>query len=165
MADQAITSLSNYLRGNIRSLEQSTPVPFEQELNHIKYYVRLEQLRYGDKLRVVYAIDHTDFEVPTLSLQTLVENAIRHGVSPKPEGGLVVVQTEKGEHCSIVRIIDNGVGFDPDMQSHNADSIGLANARKRMEAMMNAHFDVQSIPGQGTTITITIPDSKRKAIL
>ena len=164
MADQAITSLSNYLRGNIRSLEQSTPVPFEQELNHIKYYVRLEQLRYGDKLRVVYAIDHTAFEVPTLSLQTLVENAIRHGVSPKPEGGLVVVQTQKGEHCSIVRIIDNGVGFDPDMQSRNADSIGLANARKRMEAMMNAHFDVQSIPGQGTTITIRIPDPERKAI-
>lgn len=164
MADQAITSLSNYLRGNIRSLEQNTPVPFEQELNHIKYYVRLEQLRYGEKLRVVYAIDHTDFEVPTLSLQTLVENAIRHGVSPKPEGGLVVVQTEKGEHCSIVRIIDNGVGFDPDMQSHNADSIGLANARKRMEAMMNAHFEVQSIPGQGTTITIRIPDSERKVI-
>jgi len=162
MADQAITSLSNYLRGNIRSLEQNEPVPFEQELDHIKYYVRLEQLRYGDKLRVVYAIDTTDFQVPTLSLQTLVENAIRHGVSPKPEGGLVVVQTERGEGYTQVRIIDNGVGFDPDMRSKNADSIGLANAKKRMEVMMNAQFDIQSLPGKGTTITISIPDDAGK---
>ncbi|HNW85782.1 MAG TPA: histidine kinase [Candidatus Limiplasma sp.] len=160
MADQAITSLSNYLRGNIRSLEQNAPVPFEQELDHIKYYVRLEQLRYGEKLRVVYAIHTTDFQVPTLSLQTLVENAIRHGVSPKPEGGLVVVQTERGDGCTLVRIIDNGVGFDPDMRSKNADSIGLANAKKRMEVMMNAQFEVQSIPGKGTTITIRIPDGR-----
>lgn len=162
MADQAITSLSNYLRGNIRSLEQSAPVPFEQELDHIKYYVRLEQLRYGDKLRVVYSINNIDFQVPTLSLQTLVENAIRHGVSPKPEGGLVVVQTERGNGCSVVRIIDNGVGFDPDMHSQNADSIGLANSKKRMEVMMNAVFDIQSIPGKGTTISIHIPDAQRK---
>lgn len=162
MADQAITSLSNYLRGNIRSLEQSAPVPFEQELDHIKYYVRLEQLRYGEKLRVVYAINTIDFQVPTLSLQTLVENAIRHGVSPRPEGGLVVVQTERGDGCTVVRIIDNGVGFDPDMRSQNADSIGLVNAKKRMEVMMNAVFDIQSIPGKGTTIVIRIPDAQRK---
>lgn len=160
MADQAITSLSNYLRGNIRSLEQSEPVPFERELDHIKYYVRLEQLRYGDKLRVVYAIGAVDFSVPTLSLQTLVENAIRHGVSPRPEGGLVVVQTEREAGCAVVRIIDNGVGFDPDMQSNNADSIGLANAKKRMEAMMGATFQIKSVPGKGTTITIRIPDGK-----
>ena len=160
MADQAITSLSNYLRGNIRSLEQTEPVPFERELDHIKYYVRLEQLRYGDKLRVVYAIGAVDFTVPTLSLQTLVENAIRHGVSPKPEGGLVVVQTEREPSCAVVRIIDNGVGFDPDMQSRNADSIGLANAKKRMEAMMGATLQIKSLPGKGTTITIRIPDAK-----
>lgn len=160
MADQAITSLSNYLRGNIRSLEQSAPVPFEQELDHIKYYVRLEQLRYGEKLRVVYAIGTVDFQVPTLSLQTLVENAIRHGVSPRPEGGLVVVNTERGEGQTIVRIIDNGVGFDPDMHSPNADSIGLANAKKRMEVMMGAVFDIRSRPGKGTTIEIRIPDRK-----
>ncbi|MEA4928771.1 MAG: histidine kinase [Candidatus Limiplasma sp.] len=162
MADQAITSLSNYLRGNIRSLEQNTPVPFAQELEHIQYYVRLEQLRYGDKLRVVYAIGTTDFQVPTLSLQTLVENAIRHGVSPKPEGGLVVIQTEKGEGRTVVRIIDNGVGFNPDMHSANADSIGLANAKKRMEAMMGAELRVESKVGTGTTITILIPDPPRK---
>jgi signal transduction histidine kinase len=160
MADQAITSLSNYLRGNIRSLEQRAPVPFEQELDHIKYYVRLEQLRYGEKLRVVYAINTVDFQVPTLSLQTLVENAIRHGVSPKPEGGLVVVNTERGEGEAIVRIIDNGVGFDPDMQSPNADSIGLANAKKRMESMMGATFIIHSKPGKGTTVEIHMPDLK-----
>ena len=158
MADQAITSLSNYLRGNIRSLEQSQPVPFERELDHIKYYVRLEQLRYGDKLRVVYAIDTIDFQVPTLSLQTLVENAIRHGVSPRPEGGLVVVHTERGDGFTLIRIMDNGVGFDPDLHSRNADSIGLANAKQRMEVMMGAQFDIQSIPGKGTTISIRIPN-------
>ena len=162
MADQAITSLSNYLRGNIRSLEQSAPVPFEQELNHIKYYVRLEQLRYGDKLRVVYAIGTTDFMVPTLSLQTLLENAIRHGVSPRPEGGLVVVQTERMEGGNLVRIIDDGVGFDPDMQSRNADSIGLANAKKRMEAMVGAVFEIHSVPGKGTAVDIRIPDAPGK---
>ena len=162
MADQAITSLSNYLRGNIRSLEQNSPIPFEQELDHIKYHVRLEQLRYGEKLRVVYAIHTTDFQVPTLSLQTLVENAIRHGVSPKPEGGLVVVETEHGDHCTFVRIIDNGVGFDMDLRSQNADSIGLANAKKRMEVMMNAEFTIQSTPGKGTNITIRIPDAPER---
>ena len=115
-------------------------------------------MRYGDKLRVVDAIDTLDFQVPTLSLQTLVENAIRHGVSPRPEGGLVVVHTERGDGFTLIRIMDNGVGFDPDLHSHNADSIGLANAKQRMEVMMGAQFDIQSIPGKGTTISIRIPN-------
>ncbi len=158
LADQAITSLSNYLRGNIRSLEQSAPVPFLTELDQIKYYARLEQMRFGEKLRVVYSIGFSDFLVPTLSLQTLVENAIRHGLGPKKEGGTVLLITERVGDEAVVRIIDDGVGFGSgDRSGETHTSIGLRSAEERLQYMVGGTLSVESDPGKGSTLTIRIP--------
>jgi len=156
-ADEAICTLSSYLRGNIQALEKQTPVPFEQELNHIKNYVNIEKMRYGDRLHVVYDIGYTDFFVPTLSLQTLVENAIRHGVSLRPEGGTVTVKTKLQVDYAVICIIDDGMGFDQKGQSEDNSGIGLRNTRMRLQYMMNADLTIKSAPSQGTVVTIRIP--------
>ncbi len=156
-ADEAIIALSDYLRGNIQSLEMQTPVPFEQELKHIRNYVNIEMMRFEDRLDVIYDIEYTNFSVPTLSLQTLVENAIRHGVMKLREGGTVILRTQKEGRYVVITIQDNGVGFTPEVAKKSASGIGLLNARKRLTFMVDADFQVKSTPGEGTTITIKIP--------
>ncbi len=156
-ADEAIIALSDYLRGNIQSLEMQSPVPFDQELKHIRNYVNIEMMRFEDRLEVIYDIEFSDFSVPTLSLQTLVENAIRHGVMKLREGGTVLLRTEKEGRNAVITIQDNGVGFTPEVARKSASGIGLLNARKRLTFMVDADFQVKSTPGEGTTITIKIP--------
>ncbi len=156
-AEEAVSALSSYLRGNIQALETQAPVPFEQELNHIQNYVSIEKMRFGDRLHFVCDIGYSDFSVPTLSLQTLVENAIRHGVSQRPEGGTVIIKTEFQDGYAVIRIIDDGLGFDQISQSEDKCGIGLRNARMRLQYMVDAELTVKSEPSQGTVVTIRIP--------
>jgi LytS/YehU family sensor histidine kinase len=153
-AEAAIDTLSSYLSENIQALEAQTPIPFRRELEHIRNYVRIEQMRFGDRLHFVYEIGYADFQVPTLSLQTLVENAVRHGVSLNPQGGTVTLQTERQGDFAVILITDDGVGFDP---SAPAEGIGLSNAKLRLEHMVHAQMTLTSVPSQGTTVAIRIP--------
>lgn len=156
-AEEAVSTLSSYLRGNIQALETQTPVPFEQELSHIQNYVCIEKMRFGNRLRFVCDISYSNFSVPALSLQTLVENAIRHGVSLRPEGGTVTIKTELQNDFTVIHIIDDGLGFDQAGQSDDNSGIGLRNARMRLQYMVNAELTVKSMPSQGTVVTIRIP--------
>ena len=97
--------------------------------------------------------------MPTLSIQPLVENAIKHGVTKRPEGGTVKLSTRKDGEYYIVTVSDNGVGFDTDA-TPNADGrthVGLSNIRYRFENMMHGKVTVESTPGCGTTVTVYIP--------
>lgn len=155
-ADEAIMLFSTYLRANLNSIDNDALVRFERELEHVKSYVKLEQMRYGERLRVEYDIACTDFELPTLSLQPLVENAIRHGIAQKPEGGAVRVATRRTPGGVLVTVADDGVGFDPEA-SDQPESIGLRNIRQRLQYLCKARLTVQSAIGQGTTATILFP--------
>lgn len=162
-ASDLIGDFTIHLRSCIRAMSNDAPIPFGQELNNIKAYVNIEKMRLGDKLSVRYNIQYEDFHILPLSVQPLVENAIRHGIYKRGErGGYVVIMTEKKNDCIQITVEDNGVGFDvrqyqTDISLGRKDSTGLKNIMFRLDKMMHATVNVNSFIDIGTTITITIP--------
>lgn len=158
-AEQAVIDFSYYLRGNMDSLTHTEPIPFETELAHVKYYCDIELLRFSDKLKIEYDIQEKKFCVPTLSIQPIVENAIKHGVTKKPEGGTVRISTASDDKDYIVTVKDDGVGFDPSTieEDDGRSHVGIQNIRYRFENMMHATVSIESEKGVGTTVTIRIP--------
>lgn len=158
-AEKATKEFSVFLRGNADSLKKREPIPFEKELGHVKSYLYLEQQRFQKRLTVVYDIRTMDFFVPPLSLQPLVENAIRHGILRKKQGGTVTLRTEKTEEYAVVTIIDDGIGMDKAKTFSNLGDdthIGVDNVRQRLWTMVNATMEIES-SDQGTVIMIRIP--------
>ena len=158
-AYDATIAFSEYLRGNMDSLKQKEPVPFEKELEHLKKYLFIEQLRFGKKLNIEYDIQTMDFVIPQLSVQPLVENAVKHGVGQKKKGGTVKIQTKETEEGFEIIISDDGVGFDvnaprkEDGRSH----VGMDNTRRRLKEMIGADVVIESTVGEGTTARVVIP--------
>ena len=158
-AAEAIGEFSKYLRHNMDSITIRTPIPFKEELEHVGHYVSLQQLRFGERLEVQYDLGCTDFKMPTLTLQPIVENAIRYGVRMAPKGrGKVLVRTIEHPDCYEIDVIDNGPGFDvnsvpDDGMSHT----GLKNVRERLAQVSGGELTVTSAPGEGTTVRMIIP--------
>ncbi len=165
---QAISDLSDYLRINIGSIDSKIPIPFEKELEHVKKYISLEQLRFPDEFTVSYDTPVTDFSIPALTIQPLVENSVRHGVIPKG-GGVIVVSTRENEKEYIIKVEDNGMGYDKDPvydedrldeDDDNAGHIGIRNVRERLSRLCGGRLDIRSHRGYGTEVTIHIPKSE-----
>ena len=156
-ARDALVDFSVYLRGNMDTLSSSEPISFLTELSHVKAYLKLEKLRFGDKLNVVYDIKTDDFLIPPLTVQPLVENAVQHGICKSERDGKITIQTYKEENIITIVIADNGVGFDinePMNDCNDHSHIGLKNVQKRIEQMPKGKLTVDSIPDKGTTVTI-----------
>ena len=146
----------SYLRNNIDSLNRSELITVEKELEHTRVYADIEMLRFP-KISVEYHIEAADFCVPALTIQPLVENAIRHGVRDV-DRGLVEVSTKQTEGGNIIIISDNGVGFDTNIPlSADKDHIGIKNVSERIKSMCGGTLSIDSKIGEGTVITITIP--------
>ena len=146
-----------YLRQNLDSLRSPELIPVKKELEHTRVYVEIEEIRFP-YIHVEYDTADTEFQVPALTIQPIVENAIRHGVRIREEGR-VLVSTRRlaGWHEIVIR--DNGQGFDPKTAERADEShIGIANVRERIEKMCGGTLTVNSIVGEGTTVTIRIPD-------
>ena len=157
-AQKALVSLSDYLRVNMGSINQKTPVSFETELNHIKHYLYLEKLRYEERLQIVYDIKTTDFKVPVLSIQPIVENAVSHGLFNKPGGGTVRIRTAEAETEHIITIVDDGIGYDTDaLQNTGKNQSGIENVINRLASMCNGTVTISSKPGIGTRVHVNIP--------
>jgi len=162
-AAELIGDFTVHLRSCIRAMSSDAPLPFEQELANIRAYVNIEQMRFGRKLRVVYDVPVTDFTILPLSVQPLVENAIRHGIYQRGvKGGTVRIHTRETESHWLVEVEDDGVGFDVSLlkkavATGDRDSTGLKNIMFRLNTVMHADVDIQSVPGTGTKVTITIP--------
>lgn len=155
-AQEATDELARFLRGNMDSLKTTRLIPGSRELEHIRHYLALEQLRFGSKLKVDYHIETADFFLPALSLQPLVENAVRHGVTKREEGGCVSVMTRQTLHDYVITIADNGVGFDSE-EKDNREHMGLENVRSRLAVQCGGSLSIQSQVGAGTTVTVRIP--------
>ena len=108
---------SNYLRANIDNVTNLEGIKFSAEVEHIKSYVNIEKVRFGDRLEVEYDIQSDDFTVPPLSIQPLVENAIKHGVCKKMEGGTVYLRSYETDDFYVVEVDDNGIGFNAESAS------------------------------------------------
>ena len=162
-ASDLIYDFTTHLRACIRTMSSDNLIPFSQELENIKAYVNIEKMRFGDRLNMVYDCPETDFDIIPLSIQPLVENAIRHGVYERgAKGGTVTVRTQRKGTSILVSVDDDGVGFDFDavmQEVHDGkrDSNGLYNLIFRFEKRMNAHVVFKSTIGQGTNITVILP--------
>ena len=157
VAQQAISDFSDYLRMNLKSLDRKTPVSFSKELKHVKTYLNLEKLRFDEELNIRYEIGVTDFELPALTIQPLVENAVKHGICPKEGGGTVTIRTDETADAYIVTVKDDGVGFDTGSIGDDGKChIGIENVRCRLQAMCRATLVIESTPGKGTTATIRV---------
>ena len=139
------------------------PVPFERELDHLEKYLYIEKLRFADKLNIAYDIQCTDFELPLLSIQPLVENAVKHGVGMKEDGGTVTIATRETDKAYEVIISDDGVGFDTEAKKNDGRShVGMENTRRRLKDMCNADVEITSVIGEGTVARVIIPKENNK---
>lgn len=159
-AKEVTGEFADYLRGNLDALSTEELVPFEKELSHTRSYLSIEQKRFGARVQVKYDIEASDFLLPVLTLQPLVENAVKYGLCKKDEGGTVQISTHRINNAIVLTVQDDGVGFTPATpQPANSTHahVGLENVRTRLYHMCSATLQIKSIPMQGTTVTVTIP--------
>ncbi len=158
-AREAINKFAQYLRTNMDSIDRAGAIPFGQELSHTRLYVEIEQLRFEDALTVRYDIGCADFNMPALTLEPLVENAIRHGVRKNAGGrGTVVIATRETPECFEVSVTDDGPGFDPAaLPEAEKGHVGLRNVRERLAQVSGGTLKIESAPGRGTAATILLP--------
>lgn len=162
-ARNAISDFAEYLRGNLDSLQNNRPIFFNDELEHLEIYLRFEKIRFEEKLDVIYNIKVRDFMLPALTVQPLVENAVKHGICKKSGGGTVTVSTEECGNSFVISVSDNGVGFDTNEERNDGRThIGISNIRSRIENMCGGTLEVTSKIGVGTTAIIKIPKSACK---
>ena len=109
----ALEHFAYYLRGNMDSLSDTRLIPFSKEVSHVKDYLYLEKMRFEDRLIIVWELDVTDFLLPPLTLQPIVENAVRHGITEKKDGGTLTIRSEETDRGVLITVTDDGVGFDP----------------------------------------------------
>ena len=162
-AKAAVNRFSRYLRHNMESLSQSGPIPFTTELEHTKAYLELEQLRFQDELKVEYDLQCTQFLLPTLTLQPLTENAVRHGIRKRESGaGTLRISTRETDGFYEITVSDDGAGFDTDagIPDDGQTHIGLYNVRERLRRLCGGELRIDSAPGHGCRAVILLPKTK-----
>ena len=155
-ANELVRNFSLYLRGNFSELDSVAPIRFAEELRHIEYYVNIEKVRFPD-MNIEYDVEATEFVLPALSVQPLVENAIKHGLMRLEAGGTVKIYSYETPTHFCVEVTDDGVGFDTDAPIDEKKHVGLRNIRGRLKAMVNGALVLESKPGVGTKAMIMIP--------
>ena len=151
-----VRNFSLYLRGNFSELDSVTPIRFAEELKHVEYYVNIEKVRFPD-MSIEYDVEATEFVLPALSIQPLVENAIKHGLMRLETGGTVKIHSYETPTHFCVEVTDDGVGFDTDAPIDEKKHVGLRNIRGRLKVMVNGALVMESKPGIGTKAMVMIP--------
>ena len=155
-AFELVRNFSLYLRGNFSKLGSVTPIRFTDEIQHVEHYVNIEKVRFPD-MCIEYSLETTDFVLPALTVQPLVENAIKHGLMRLEKGGSVIIRTYETQTHFCVEVKDDGVGFDTNLPVDEKKHVGIHNIRGRLKAMVNGELNIESAPGAGTKATIMIP--------
>ena len=155
-AASLVQNFSIYLRGNFSELDNTVPIRFAKELEHVHCYTEIELIRFPD-MTVRYDIQAEEFLLPALTVQPLVENAIKHGLMGLEEGGTVTISAyeEQTDYC--ICVSDNGIGFDVSGLTDTKKHIGIRNVRERLQAMCGGSLTIESQPGTGTRALIRIP--------
>ena len=125
----------------------------------MRYYLNIEQVRFPD-IEVVFYLESSDFLIPALSVQPLVENAVKHGLMGLESGGRIVISTYENDKNYYVKVEDNGVGFDSIDESKK--HIGITNTRGRLEAMCQGKLVIESEINKGTRATVIVPKEKTR---
>lgn len=158
-AKQSILLFTRYLQRVVLTQNSAQTTPFAEELTQIKRYLELSQLRFEDALRVEYQIGCSEFSLPTMCLQPLVENAVQHGVRRNPGGrGTVSLRTDETADCWLISVSDDGPGFDRRAKPERSHTqVGLKNVEERLRLICGGSLELASAPGKGTCVTLRIP--------
>ena len=156
-AQQVILNFTNYLRKNFTAIANESTVPFSEELEHAQAYLYIEKVRFDGKLFIEFDTPYNEFKIPPLTLQPIVENAVKHGVDPDLEPLHIIVHTRKIKNGVEVIVEDTGPGFNN--TDNNEPHIALNNIRERLKMMCGGKLTVSARTGGGTVVSIFIPDS------
>src|SRR5690554_3586731 len=163
-AGELLTDLSHYLRSTFDFSNADETITLSRELETIRSYLSIIQARFGSLIKVDYEIKaNPDCRVPAFILQPIVENAIKHGLFPKTEGGTVRIYAKQDSDFLTLSIADNGVGISRDVindllrENSNRAGVGLRNVHNRLQKIYGQGLEIESCPGLGTTVTMRIP--------
>ena len=163
-AKLAIDQLCSVIRGNIDAAVGSAQmIPIARELEQVKNYAALEQMRFGKKLKIIYDIADINFLLPSLTIQPILENAVNHGVGNKPGGGTVTITIREEEDANLIIIHDDGCGVNADriedipIKKDGREHLGLASVKERVSLLTGGSVSFHSRSGEGTSVCITIP--------
>jgi len=158
-AQQVTLDFTNYLQKNFKAIASEDTIPFSAELEHTKTYLAVEQAQHEDMLVVEYDTPVVNFRLPPLTLQPLVENAVKHGLNPNSDEPLrITVKTHLSDNGVTITVEDTGVGFNPNDES--IQPTALANIKERLEMMCKGTLKIDSTEGKGTMVTIFVPIKK-----
>src|SRR5215204_951298 len=159
-AERMIGDLSDLLRMSFENLEVQE-IPLKQELEFLKKYLEIEQMRFHDRLRVEMEIspDTLDASVPNMILQPLVENAIKHGLAPRSTGGVIKIGAERNNGSLELSVADNGIGVPFNDVENLSEGVGLSNTRRRLRHLYGERhkFELKAAEGNGLRVSLTIP--------
>lgn len=155
-AGELVHNFAKYLRGNFGELDNPKPILMSQEMEHVHHYINIENVRFPD-MTFSFEMNSNDFLIPALTIQPIVENAIKHGLMKLQKGGTVRVVSYETETHYCVLVEDNGVGFDTNELLDDRKHVGIRNIRGRLTAMVKGTLEIESKIGAGTKVLIKIP--------
>ena len=155
-AGELVHDFAKYLRGNFGELDNPNPILMSQEIEHVRHYINIENVRFPD-MTFSFEMNSNDFYIPALTIQPIVENAIKHGLMKLSNGGTIKVVSYETAENYCVAVEDDGVGFDTTVLLDERNHVGIRNIRGRLKAMVNGSLEIESKIGVGTKVLITIP--------
>ena len=164
MAQKVTLDFTTYLRKNFTAIASEETIPFTEELEHTQAYLAVEQAQFEDMLFVEYDTPHTQFRLPPLTLQPIVENAVKHGMDPDSDPLQIIIRTRDTASGSVLIVEDNGTGFDfpstdnPHVTSsdNNEPHVALTNLRQRLAIMCGGELSISPREGGGTVVNVTV---------
>lgn len=164
-AAELLAEFGNYLRMSIDIELKEMYIPISKEVSLIKSYIAIETARFGNRLEIMYHIDDSlsTIHIPALLIQPLFENAVKHGVLKRIQGGQVQLYIENRQHSLYVAVEDNGIGMTEDVLSkllkdeNGSGSVGIKNVHKRLQSLYSSSLNIKSIPNEGTLVWFKIP--------
>ena len=160
-AADLVHNFAKYLRGNFGELDNPKPILMSQEMEHVHHYISIENVRFPD-MTFTFEMNSEDFHIPALTVQPLVENAIKHGLMKLSKGGTIHVVSYETDENYCISIVDVGVGFDTSVLIDERKHVGLRNIRERLKVMVNGKLEIESTVGVGTKVLVTIPKEVSK---
>ncbi|MGY4688527.1 ATP-binding protein [Salibacterium sp. K-3] len=153
----------NYLQRSFHVHNTESLIPLDEELKLIRSYLYIEKERFGERLQDKWDIeDDLNINVPPLSIQTLTENAVRHGVLQRVSGGTICIKAVERKNHYEISVMDDGVGMDDQTVQQMLDrnssrqSVGITNTNQRLKKLFGKGLEIESTPGKGTTVTFQI---------
>ena len=159
-AGDLVHSFAKYLRGNFGELDNPKPILMSQEMEHVHHYISIENVRFPD-MTFTFEMNSEDFHIPALTVQPIVENAIKHGLMKLSKGGTIHVVSYETDTDYCVSVVDDGVGFDTGALLDDRKHVGLRNIRERLKVMVAGTLEIESTIGVGTKVLIKIPKEVR----